>query len=135
MVNTSTRVEERSSGKINRRNQEQIDQSLERYSKADKVAIDRRLEKLDQEWTTERVIEVEAPLMIAFGAGLTYFFGRRFLPLPIFSASMLLIHGINGWYPLLPILRKLGFRSQNEILKERQGLRALRNDHQQFMKH
>jgi hypothetical protein len=122
VTSTSQRVEANTSGHINQEIQNSIKTNLEKYSRAGKLAIQRRLQKLDREWTTERVIEVEAPLMIALGSSLTYFFGRKFLPLPIFSASMLLLHGVKGWYPLLPLFRRMGFRSQNEILQERKGL-------------
>jgi hypothetical protein len=124
---TSERVEANSSRQINQKIQNSIKANLEKYSRAGYLAIQRRLHKLDREWTTERAIEVEAPLMIAFGSGLTYFFGRKFLALPIFSASMLLLHGIKGWYPLLPLFRRMGLRSQNEILQERRGLLELKD--------
>lgn len=126
VTKTSERVEANSSRYINQKIQDSIKTNLDKYSRAGNVAIERRLQKLDREWTTERAIEVEAPLMISLGSGLTYFFGRKFLPLPIFSASMLLLHGIRGWYPLLPLFRRLGLRSQNEILDERKGLLELK---------
>lgn len=126
-ISTSDRVETNTSQHINQEIQNKISASLEKYSGAGSLAIDRRLEKLDREWTTERIIEVEAPLMITLGSSLTFFFGRKFLPLPVFSTSMMLLHGVQGWYPLLPLFRKLGFRSQNEILEERRGLLAMRN--------
>lgn len=125
---TSESVEQNTSYSINALNNQRIDKNLERYSMAGNFAIDRRLDRLDREWTTERLIELEAPIMISFGSVVAYFFGRRWIFLPFFSASMLLLHGVQGWYPLLPLFRRLGFRSQNEILKERRGLLSIRNN-------
>jgi hypothetical protein len=41
---------------------------------------------------------------------------------------MMLLHAIHGWYPLLPVLRRIGVRSQDEIERERYALKALRGD-------
>lgn len=43
-----------------------------------------------------------------------------------------ILHGVQGWYPMLPILRRLGVRSQNEIEEERNTLRILRGDHEAY---
>jgi hypothetical protein len=53
---------------------------------------------------------------------------RRFLVMPAFVAVMLLLHATHGWYPLLPIFRRVGVRSRDEIDRERYGLKALRGD-------
>lgn len=37
-------------------------------------------------------------------------------------------HAIQGWCPPLPILRRLGFRTAEEINQERYALKALRGD-------
>jgi hypothetical protein len=132
ITKTSERVEQNTSDAINQQQAEYIQSKLRKYSGASKFALDRRLKKLEREWTTERAIELEAPMMIAVGAGLTYWLGRKWLALPLFSAGMLLLHGIKGWYPLLPLMRRLGLRSQNEILREREGLKALRGDDKEY---
>ena len=38
------------------------------------------------------------------------------------------LHAATGWYPLLPVFRRLGFRSAREIAGERYALKALRGD-------
>jgi hypothetical protein len=37
-------------------------------------------------------------------------------------------HAIQGWCPPVPVLRRLGFRTANEIEQERTALKALRGD-------
>jgi hypothetical protein len=41
---------------------------------------------------------------------------------------MLLLHSVQGWYPLLPLLRRLGLRTQNEIDREYYAMKMLRGD-------
>jgi hypothetical protein len=97
------------------------------------------LRELDSEWNIERVIEVEAPTMISLGAALGFLAGRKWFSLSAMAASMVVLHNLQGWYPLLPLLlpllRKLGVRTQPEIEQERMALKVLRGDHQAYQPH
>ena len=53
---------------------------------------------------------------------------RKWFLLPTAVAAFLLLHAVEGWCPPLPILRRLGFRTQREIDDERTALKALRGD-------
>ena len=53
---------------------------------------------------------------------------RRWLALPAIVTGFLFQHAFQGWYPPLPILRRLGFRTADEINQERHALKALRGD-------
>jgi hypothetical protein len=90
--------------------------------------IDERLHELDREWDVERVIESEGAATTLAGLALGAFVSRRFLVLPIFAQAMMALHALHGFYPLLPLLRRAGFRTQREIAKERRALLALRGD-------
>ena len=46
----------------------------------------------------------------------------------LFVGAMLVLHATHGWYPLLPIFRRMGVRTRDEIDRERYGLKALRGD-------
>jgi hypothetical protein len=37
---------------------------------------------------------------------------------------------VSGWYPLMPLFRRLGIRTAREIERERYALKALRGDFQ-----
>ena len=50
------------------------------------------------------------------------------LVLPAFVSTMLVLHATHGWYPLLPLFRRIGLRTQDEIDRERYGLKAIRGD-------
>jgi hypothetical protein len=84
--------------------------------------IPERMEQLDGEWDIERTIQAEAPAVTLLGVALGLAVSRKFLVLPLFAQAMLLLHALHGWYPLLPILRRLGFRTPHEIERERTQL-------------
>lgn len=124
---TATRVERNTSPHVNRRLREQTRQNVERFASAGPER-ERRLAALQREWTIERVIETEAPLTILAGVALGAALGRKFLLLSGMAAGMLLLHNLQGWYPLLPALRRLGFRTTREIAEESYALKAARGD-------
>jgi hypothetical protein len=41
---------------------------------------------------------------------------------------MVALHGIQGWYPMIPLFRRMGFRSRKEIDREKFAMKALRGD-------
>lgn len=90
--------------------------------------IDRRLAELEREWDIERALEVNGSVL----AGLGVFFGatrsRAWLMLPAAVVGFCLQHALHGWCPPLPLLRRLGIRTQREIDEERYALKALRGD-------
>jgi hypothetical protein len=90
--------------------------------------LGRRITQLDYEWDFDRTLEVEASLMGLAGLTLGVALDKRFLLLPGFVAAMLLLHATHGWYPLLPLFRRIGVRTRDEIDRERYGLKAMRGD-------
>lgn len=110
---------------VNRLFAERLTHNVERYAAAGRDAVGRRLGELDREWDVERVIELEAPATIALGVALGSLVDRRWYALSAFAAGMVLLHSVQGWYPLLPLLRRLGLRTQQEIESERLAMRAL----------
>jgi hypothetical protein len=90
--------------------------------------LTRRTTQLEYEWDFDRTIETEASLMGLLGLTLGIVVDKRLLVLPAFVSAMLLLHATHGWYPLLPLFRRMGIRTQDEIDRERYGLKALRGD-------
>lgn len=90
--------------------------------------LTRRIEALEAEWSVERVLETEAASMGLLGLGLAQVVDRRFLALSGFVSSMLMLHGVQGWYPLLPVFRRLGARTRGEIDREKYALQERRGD-------
>ncbi len=87
-----------------------------------------RIKELEKEWSIERLIESEAPMMAIAGLGLGAAVSRKFLVLPTFVFSMVALHGIQGWYPMIPLFRRMGFRSRKEIDREKFAMKGLRGD-------
>jgi hypothetical protein len=104
---------------------------VERYKSSSRSEIQLRLAELDHEWDIERTIEANASTIMLAGLGLGAFVDRRFFALPAVVAAFLLQHALQGWCPPVPILRRLGFRTQTEIDEEKYALKALRGDFEQ----
>ena len=100
----------------------------EASSSASTDALSRRITQLDHEWDFDRTVETEASVMGLLGLALGIVVDKRFLMLPAFVSTMLVLHATHGWYPLLPLFRRIGVRTQDEIDRERYGLKALRGD-------
>ncbi len=90
--------------------------------------IEARLRHLDDEWDIERAIEANAATLALAGLALGVVHDRRWLALPMMVAGFLLQHAVQGWCPPVPVLRRMGFRTKEEIGRERMGLKALRGD-------
>lgn len=90
--------------------------------------LTRRITQLDYEWDFDRTLETEASLMGLLGLALGVAVNPRLLVLPGFVAAMLLLHATHGWYPWLPLFRRTGVRTRDEIDRERYGLKVLRGD-------
>jgi hypothetical protein len=100
----------------------------EAAASASAETLTRRLTQLDYEWDFDRTVETEASLMGLLGLALGISVNKRFLVVPAFVSTMLILHATHGWYPLLPLFRRIGVRTQDEIDRERYGLKAIRGD-------
>lgn len=90
--------------------------------------IPERLAELDAEWDIERAIEANASVIAFLGVLLGAFVHPYWLVLPALVTAFLFQHAIQGWCPPVPVLRRLGFRTADEISEERQALKAIRGD-------
>jgi hypothetical protein len=125
---TSERVRQNTSEEINQRIRQQTERNIMECIQAGPVAVERRLDELDREWDIERCLETMAPTITLLGLTLGVTRNRRWLFLPAFVQTFFLQHALQGWCPPIPLLRRLGFRTMNEIDEERYALKALRGD-------
>lgn len=95
---------------------------------ADPGMISRRLEELDREWDSDRVVEAEAAATGLAGLALGTLVAPAFLGLTAVVAGAVFVHAVSGFHPLLPVFRRLGIRTGREIARERYALKALRGD-------
>ena len=129
MVSTAARVPSHTAQEVNRRIRQEIEDGLTYFADhPDEIAA--RLEELDREWDIERTIEANASSLAFTGVALGATLDRRWLALPALVTAFLFQHAIQGWCPPVPILRRMGFRTADEINQERYALKALRGDFQ-----
>lgn len=128
MPSTRNRVPSQTSEEINFRIQCETERRVRHFEQA-REDIPRRLRELDEEWDIERAIEANASTLALVGVALGATSDRRWLVLPALVAGFLLQHSVQGWCPPVPVLRRLGFRTSDEIGEERQALKALRGDY------
>jgi hypothetical protein len=113
---------------VNDRLDRRAGERLREYAAWDGDALGRRITQIEREWDLERVLEAEASTMGIAGLILSVAVDRRFLLLPGIVSGMVLLHAFQGWYPLLPLFRRMGLRSQDEIAREMYAVKALRGD-------
>lgn len=122
------RVRAHTPAETNREIDEQIRRCVEFYSTKRPEEITRRIEELDREWDIERTLELNASTLALAGLLLGATVNKRWLIVPGVVLPFLFQHAVQGWCPPLPILRNLGFRSREEIDREKYALKALRGD-------
>lgn len=122
---TIGRVEYRTRHEHNQRIRRQTERNVERFRGAPWQAIDGRIRELEREWDIERGLDANAAGLALAGLALGIFADRRFFILPAIAAGLLLQHALRGRCPVIPLLRRLGFRSQREIEDERSALLEL----------
>jgi hypothetical protein len=125
---TSRRVPQNTEAFINRRIRNETEDRVASYHHASPGQIEARLSELEQEWDTERVLEANAASVAFAGCVLAATADQRWIVVPLAVTAFLFQHAVQGWCPPLPVIRRLGFRTQREIDEERFALKALRGD-------
>ena len=128
---TADRVRNSTAEEVNERIRRQAEECVARFAAAGPEAIDRRLAELDREWDVERTLDANASTLAFTGCVLAATVNRKWVFLPMAVTAFLFQHAVQGWCPPLPVLRRLGFRTAEEIGHERYALKALRGDFRQ----
>lgn len=123
---TVERVPRHTAEHVNAEIRRHSEESVARCAAGGSAAIERRLGELDREWDIERALEANAATVALIGLGLGAAVNRKWFLLPGVVAGFLLQHAVQGWCPPVPLLRRLGFRTQGEIEYERDLLRSAR---------
>ena len=122
---SADRVRRSTSMELNQQIDQQTDNNIHHYANSSPEAIRQRLHELDNEWDVERVLEVNASTLALTGLALGLTINRNWFILPAAVLGFLLQHGIQGWCPPLPVLRRLGVRTRGEIDREKYELLKL----------
>jgi hypothetical protein len=94
--------------------------------------LSEHIEALDREWDIERWLEMNASALALTGVVLGLLWNRKFFAIPCLVLPFLFQHAVQGWCPPIPILRRKGVRTRNEIDEEKFALKAMRGDFAQI---
>lgn len=122
------RVRQSSTKEANREIDRESLQNIRKHQNSSAGEKTQRLQELQKEWDIEKTLIVNASSLILTGLLLGTFVNKRWYIFPGVVASFLLQHGLQGWCPPLPLFRKLGIRSRQEIDEERYSLKVLKGD-------
>lgn len=103
-------------------------QATIRYYREYPEGIPRRLSELDAEWDVERALEAVSSGLSLLGIAASLRRGPKWLLLPVVVQGFFLQHAVQGWCPPLPLLRRAGFRTAQEIEAERHTLLQILDD-------
>lgn len=116
------RVRRSTSDEVNAEIDRKTERNIAQFSILGEEGIKRRIEALDAEWDVERVLEVNASTLALSGVALGALVNKKWLWLSAGVLGFLLQHGIQGWCPPLPVLRRMGIRTRGEIDREKYAL-------------
>lgn len=121
---SADRVRRSTKPQVNEQIDSRTDTNIRRYAGSTEANIKRRIQELDEEWDVERVLEVNASTFALTGLVLGMMVNRKWFYLTGGVLTFLLQHGLQGWCPPLPVLRRLGIRTRGEIDREKYALKA-----------
>lgn len=103
--------------------------NLNSYKNSGEKTLSNRIEKLNYEWDTERIIETSASSVVLAGSIIGLKKSKSIWYLLTGTAGLFLLqHALQGWCPSLPVIRRLGIRTEEEISNEKYALKILRGD-------
>lgn len=119
---SADRVRRSTALQVNMEIDRETDANIQQYLHRGEEAIRRRIDELDREWDVERVLEVNASTLALTGLVLGVTVNRKWLAVPGIVLPFLLQHGLQGWCPPIPVIRRLGVRTRGEIDREKYAL-------------
>lgn len=116
------RVREHTAPPVNARIDEKTSANIRDFTSNQVTKISQRLGALDREWDVERALMLNFAVL----GGLVFTLGKKVDPrwhwLFAVQLGFMAWHTLVGWCPPVPVLRRLGFRTQKEIGVERRAL-------------
>ena len=126
---SATRVKSQTNEHVNEKIQGAIELRIEHF-RAHPEQIEGRLRELDEEWDVERALATGSSCLSLFGLAMSVLRNRKWVVLPLAVQGFYLQHALQGWCPPLPVFRRLGFRTPDEINQERCALPELLRAHE-----
>lgn len=108
--------------------EDQIAHNIRFYAAQPDHVVAQRIEDLKHEWSIERYLQANAAAVGFTTALLALLNNRKWALLTCGALGFFLYHGLKGFDPPIPLLRKAGVRTRTEIDQELYALKALRGD-------
>jgi hypothetical protein len=134
ILKDADRVRANTAEHVNKRIDEKIENNVRYYSGRTRAEVTCRIAELEREWDIERVLQLAAASLSLTGLTLAAVKNRAWFLLPTAVLSFLFLHAVQGWCPPIPVLRRLGIRTREEIERERYALKALLGDFEEVTK-
>lgn len=125
---TSQRVFLRTDPVINADIRNQTLRNLNIFKNCNPEEITERIRKLNLEWDTERLLEVNSAMLAVLSSYLGIKTSRIWFLLTGAVGVFMLQHAFFGWCPPIPFIRKWGVRTAEEINAEKIALKMMRGD-------
>lgn len=125
---TSQRVFMRTDPKINAEIRNHTIRALNIFKNCNETEISERIRMLNEEWDIERVLEVSAAGLMLVSSYLGIKTSRLWFLITGAIGAFMLQHALQGWCPPLPLVRKWGVRTADEINAEKTALKTMRGD-------
>ena len=124
---TTKRVAQNTSPSVNDEIRAQTLENLNAFQYAGEEAMTERIKCLDAEWDTERILEADAAIMV-MASSIMGVRNNRWSLLTLAVSAFMLQHALHGWCPSLPLVRRMGIRTAEEINQEKIALKMMRKD-------
>lgn len=128
-------IRENTSEEINRRIDRYTEDNIRYYATQSADVISGRINMLEQEWDIQKLVQ---SLSAGIGLGsiiLGVLGSKKWWFLTTLTTAASGLHAVKGWSPETVALRRMGFRTRQEIDREKYALKALRGDFQELSEH
>jgi hypothetical protein len=124
---TTTKVKLNTDDRINKEIERKTTHNINNYYGKTEEEIDKRIKELNCEWDTERVLELNFASIVLISSLLGLLGNKKWMALSGLTSVFMIQHSLQGWCPPLPIIRRMGIRTAEEITKEKDALRKLKS--------
>lgn len=126
---TTKRVSLNTSSNINTSIRNNTLRRINVYKNSSDKILSENIDRLNHEWDVERVIEARAACIILGSTILGLRTNKKYWFLFTGTAGLFLAqHALQGWCPTVPLIRKFGIRTSEEINNEKMVYKMLRDD-------
>lgn len=122
---TTIKVKLNTDDGINNEIERKTAHNINKYDRKTEEEIGRRIKELNYEWDTERVLELNFASIVLISSLLGLLGNKKWMALSGITSVFMIQHSLQGWCPPLPIIRRIGIRTAEEITKEKDALRKL----------